>query len=113
MVQDMFAEQAKILGVSVDEVKTAWAEGKNMWELAKAKGISEDTIKAKMQSLREERMKEELSALVSKGIITQAQADSRLKSIQTMKENMNGKRLGGRGGKGQGMMGWMPGMFNF
>ncbi len=112
MTQNMFEEQAKLLGVSVDEIKTAWAQGQNMWELAKAKGISEDTIKAKMQTLRKERMTEELKVLVSKGIITQAQADLRIKSMETMSQNMNGKKLGGRGEKGRGM-GWMPGMFNF
>ena len=77
MQQKMFTEQANLLGVSVDEVKNAWANGQNIFELAKAKGISEDTLKAKMESLRAERMKSEMQTLVSKGVITQAQADAR------------------------------------
>ncbi len=90
--------------LSVDEVKNAWANGQNIFELAKAKGISEDTLKAKMETLRSEKHKTQLQALVTKGVITQAQADARLKSMETMKEKMGDKK-----GKGRGM-GHMMGM---
>lgn len=104
MQQKMFTEQANLLGVSVDEVKNAWANGQNIFELAKAKGISEDTLKAKMDTLRSEKHKTQLQALVTKGVITQAQADARLKSMETMKE-----KIGDKKGKGRGM-GHMMGM---
>lgn len=104
MQQKMFTEQANLLGISVDEVKNAWANGQNIFELAKAKGISEDTLKAKMDTLRAEKHKTQLQALVTKGVITQAQADARLKSMETMKEKMGDKK-----GKGRGM-GHMMGM---
>lgn len=110
MQQDMFARQAELLGISVDEVKDAWATGQNIFELAKAKGISEEDLKAKMQSMREAKMKEELQSLVSAGVITQAQADSRLQHMQSMKN-----QLGEKKGRGHGMAGHMmpfgPGIF--
>ena len=111
MQQKMFTEQANLLGVSVDEVKNAWANGQNIFELAKAKGISEDTLKAKMESLRAERMKSEMQTLVSKGVITQAQADARIKSMETMKAKIGEKK--GKGGKAHGghMMPFAPGLF--
>ena len=102
---EMFTQYASVLGLSVAEVKAAWAQGKNMLTLAKEKGISQTDLQAKMQALRQTEMKEHLATLVSKGVITQAQADQRL---AYMKSNTNvGK--GGRGGQrgmGMGMMGF-------
>lgn len=106
MQKTMFAEQASLLGISVDEVKNAWANGQNIWELAKAKGISEDALKTKMEAMRKAKMTEELNALVSSGVITQAQADARIKFLETAKTKVEGKGKG----KGRGMM--MP-MFHF
>jgi len=108
MQQKMFDEQANLLGISVDEVKNAWANGQNIFELAKAKGISEDVLKTKMEKLRSNRMKTGLQALVSKGVITQAQADARLKNMEAMKGKI------GKHGKGRGaghMMGLGAGIF--
>ncbi|MDQ5962648.1 MAG: hypothetical protein QG653_455 [Patescibacteria group bacterium] len=102
---EMFAQHASILGLSVAEVKTAWAQGKNMLTLAKEKGISQTDLQAKMQALRQAEMKEHLSTLVSKGVITQAQADQRL---TYMKSNVGtGKNANkGQRGTGRGMMGF-------
>ena len=93
--QDMFQQEANILGLSVDEVKTAWAEGKTMQELATAKGITSEQLQTKMQAARQAEMKTHLQALVDQGVITQAQADSRLKFMQERIPNGQGKM--GRG----------------
>lgn len=85
----IFEDQANLLGITVNEVKQAWAEGKDIFTLAKEKGISEDALKQKMKDLREQEMKSKLQILVDKGIITQDQADARLKSMQNIK---HGKR---------------------
>lgn len=92
----MFQSQASLIGASLDEVKNAWAEGKNFMTLAKEKGITEEQLQAKMKTERLAKMKEHLQALVTKGVITQAQADKRLSVMQTKSSQ---KEEGGRGGR--------------
>lgn len=81
--ESMFKHEASILGVSIDEIKAAWAEGKNPQEIAKAKGINQADIEKRMKAAAQQKTKEQLQTLVSKGIITQAQADQRLKVMET------------------------------
>lgn len=99
--QTMFQEQADILGISVDDVKNAWADGKTLMELAQEKGITQEQLQTKMQELRNSQMKSQLQTLVDKGIITQAQADKRLATMQN-KLSQGGHRMG-RGFRGMGM----------
>ena len=101
----MFQNHATMLGLSVDEVKTAWASGKDLKTLAKEKGISLDTVKQKMDATRLTNQKTMLSTLVTKGVITQVQADQRLATLST-KTAKGGTGEGKRGGRGFGMMGW-------
>ncbi len=101
--QDRFTEQANMLGISVDEVKSAWAQGKTLQQLATEKGISTEQLQAKMKTQAEERMKSMLQTLVEKGIITQSQADQRLEYMKNNAQN-SGKGFHGRKG-GMGMMG--------
>jgi len=103
----MFENEAKLLGVSVDEVKNAWAIGKSMKELAEEKGITAEQLKAKIQALQLTQMKSHLTSLVSQGVITEAQANQRLQFATTQGER-GGKR-GGRGHGGMGMGGMMGG----
>lgn len=101
--QEMFTQHASVLGISVDQVKAYWAQGKNVREIATTVGITDEQLQAKMQTLRQTEMKEHLSTLVSQGVITQAQADSRL---SYMASNTGGKGAGGMGfGKGKGVRG--------
>lgn len=100
----IFQEQASLIGASVDEVKTAWAEGKDMKTLAKEKGITEDQLKAKMDSARKAQMKTTLATLVTKGVITQAQADSRI-AFMEKQSTTKGKGVMHRGHRGGAMMG--------
>ncbi|MBP9732697.1 MAG: hypothetical protein KBD29_04550 [Candidatus Magasanikbacteria bacterium] len=92
---DMFANQAELTGISVDEIKNAWAEGKKVNELLTEKGIDPETIRAKMKVQHEEKMKEQMQTLVTKGIITQEQADKRIEFMKNhvpeVKEKMRGR----------------------
>jgi hypothetical protein len=72
---EMFQHEAALLGISVDEVKNAWAQGKDMQALLKEKGISEESLRAKIKVEQETKMKEHLASLVASGKLTQAQAD--------------------------------------
>lgn len=100
----MFQEQATLIGATVDEVKTAWAEGKDLRTLAKEKGLTDEQLKAKMTAKRDEQMKSMLTSLVTKGVITQAQADKRLATMLAQKANK--KEGGKRGGMHGGMKGF-------
>jgi len=113
MQETMFKEQASFLGLTLDEVKNAWASGQSMLDLAKSKGVTEEALRAKMQTARQEMMKQELKALVDKGVITQAQADARLKHMETMKGKMVDSFGKNNNGKARGHMNWIPGGFNF
>ena len=101
--QTLFAEGASLLGVSVDEIKVAWAKGQNLQDLAIAKGITKDQLMQKMKDRRIAEHKANLQALVTRGVITQGQADSRLTFMQTMADKkpstmMKGEMKGvGRG----------------
>lgn len=107
----MFQEEALLIGVSVDEVKAAWADGKNFKTLAKEKGVTEGQLQAQIKAKRDEQMKSTLTALVSKGVITQAQADKRLAYMQTKAATTKtGGKKGGRGGMHEGMKGMMDGL---
>ena len=103
--QDMFTHEASLLGISVDEVKAAWAKGETMQQLMQEKGISKETVQAKMQEERKTQMQTMLKALVDKGIITQAQADQRQAVMEKNIENDKGGFGGGMHemGMGRGM----------
>jgi acyl-CoA hydrolase len=79
--QNMFAQQAELLGVSVAEIKDAWAQGKTMRELAQEKGISDEALAEKMKAAHTARLQAGLTALVEAGVITQAQADQRSAAV--------------------------------
>ena len=104
--QQMFEQHAKILGLSVDEVKNAWAAGKNLQDLAKEKNLSKEQIQVRMKEAQLQNIKTQLQTLVSKGIITQVQADTRLKTIQANQDKKGPMNMGHRKGpRGRGM--WM------
>ena len=98
--QTMFAEQAKLLGITIPEFTAQWALGKTMREIAAEKGISDADLHARIQSAKKEELRTQLNALVAKNIITQAQADQRF----TFMENRIAKDKDkmGRGGRHMG-----------
>lgn len=101
----MFIDQASLIGATVDEVKNAWADGKSLVDLAKEKGLTEEQLQTKMKAQRDAQMKTQLATLVSKGIITQAQADKRIAFMQTQSSKTGKWGKHGMGG-GMGMMGF-------
>ncbi len=78
MFEEQMVKQSTLLGITVSDMKAAWAEGKSVAEIAKEKNISEADLRARRQAQQEAEMKTWLQLLVTKGQITQAQADARL-----------------------------------
>jgi hypothetical protein len=98
--QTMFQNEATLLGLSIDDVKSAWAQGKTLQQLATDHGITADQLQQKMKDARAAQLKTKLQTLVDKGIITQAQADQRLQFLQNAAQNMKGGHMGMRGFRG-------------
>lgn len=97
--QTQFQGAANLLGLSVDDVKAAWAKGESLQQLAQDHGISQDQLKQKMLDAGNQQTQQRLQVLVDKGVITQAQADSRLQFMQQLAQNGKGGHLG-RGFRG-------------
>ena len=93
--KSIFADEATLLGISVDDVKAGWAQGKTLKEIAADHGITADQLKVKMQAAQAAQMKTHLQTLVTAGVITQTQADSRFAAMQA--RIVNQKAKGGRG----------------
>ena len=89
--QSMFQKEADILGISLDDVKTAWAKGENLQQLAQDHGITQAQLTQKIQDARIAEIKTQLQNLVSGGVITQAQADQRLQFMQNLQTNNKGR----------------------
>lgn len=97
--QNMFQNQAQLLGISLDELKTKWAEGKSLREIMDEKDISQEQVETRLKEMRFNQVKSQLQILVSKGVITQAQADSRLKAMEDHldKASLKKERMGRMG----------------
>lgn len=107
--EEMFKNQAVVLGMSIEDYKAAWAEGKNFFEIAESKGFTKEQLFEKMKAQKQTQMKAMLQKLVEKGVITQAQADQRLANWEKAQTNgTNGQKT--RAGFGK-MHGMMKGMF--
>lgn len=105
--QVMFQEKADLLGISVDEFKNYWAEGKDVREIADELGITDEELRTKMQAAHQQSMQEHMQVLVDQGVITQAQADARLQHMQDMQNNMgNGEGQGPFAGRHGGHHGF-------
>ncbi len=87
----MFQKKADFMGISVDEMKNAWAEGKNFKEIAEEQGITQEQIQERMRETKEEYLQNRFQAMVDNGIISQGQADQRL---QFMEERMADGQMG-------------------
>ena len=97
--QTMFEQQAGLLGMTVDEFKAAWAQGKTVRDIATERGITDEALRAKMLELGKQKMKTQLQTLVDRGVITQAQADSRSAAMES--RTANGQMKGGMRGFGR------------
>lgn len=87
----LFQYEAQILGISIDDVKNAWADGKTMQQIMKEKNISQDQVNKNIKDYQIQQYKTQLQTLVSKGVITQAQADKRLQYMQNKIQNSDSK----------------------
>jgi hypothetical protein len=96
--EQRLTSEASLLGITLDEMKSFWSQGKSVKEIATEKGISETDLASKMKAQRIEMMKTHLATLVSEDKLTQTQADARLKAA----ESKNLDDFGGSGGKGCG-----------
>lgn len=107
---EMMTKKAEILGINLEELKTAWVEGKNFKEIAESKGITQEQMHEKMQIIRSEMMKQRLQNLVVDGKITQAQADARLANMLKNEGKMGGfgQGQGKSGGRQGGQFGTCP-----
>lgn len=104
----MFEAQANLIGATVAEVKAAWAQGKSLEQLATEKGVTKEVLKTKMEAQRKAQLTTQLQALVSQGVITQAQADQRLSFVTTQATTNAGKgkmKRGMMGGRAMGGFG--------
>ena len=90
----MFEQKAALLGISVEEMKNAWAEGKNFHEFMEESGLTKEDLKARMKESMEARMAEHLQSLVDDDVITQEQADQRSESVGEGKGFKKGFRHG-------------------
>lgn len=103
--EEMTREKSGMLGVSPEQYKQSWAEGKNFREMAEEQGISQEEIRQRMQETRQVRMEQRLQALVEEGVISQEQAQER---INYMQEHMGQRAGDGRGGRFKGHGGDCP-----
>ena len=87
----MFENKATLLGISVEEMKDVWAEGKSLWEIAEDLGLTQEELQERMQAARKEQLQNQMQALVEQGVISQEQANKRL---QFMEERMANGKMG-------------------
>lgn len=76
--QEMFLKKANLLGITPEAMKEYWSQGKDLREIANEMGLSLEDLEIKMKEKRESQMRERMSFLVEKGLITQEQAEKRL-----------------------------------
>ena len=89
--ETMFQTKANLLGISVDEMKNAWAGGKTLLEIAEEQGISQEQFQENMKEARQGRWQSHFQAMADNGVISQEQADQRL---QFMEERMADGQMG-------------------
>ena len=100
---NMLQARAQALGMSRQDLQNELNGGKTMADILQSKGLTLEQFHEKM----EEQMKTYLQNLVTKGQITQAQADQRMQFIEQKHKSQTspGTGLGmGRPGSGHGMM---------
>jgi len=81
----MLKNKADALGITVDELQTLLNSGKKLIDIAAEKGLTQEQLCQKAQT----QMQTKIQAMVSAGILTQAQAD-RWKTWAENKQEGNG-----------------------
>lgn len=88
---------ANALGISTQTLDAEIAAGKTMSELAASYGLTEASLKAKLEAAREAEIKADLSTRVATGKITQAQADKILNHKLSKNGEHRGHKMNKRG----------------
>jgi len=88
--EEMFKAKADLLGISIEQLKEYWSEGKNIGEIAVEMDISEEELRSKIQESHKAKMTEHLNLLVERGRITQEQADTKFTYMQERMDNCDG-----------------------
>ena len=89
---------AGVLGMTADEVKAAFEDGKTLQDLADEANVDIEDVHDAIQAVHETEMRERIAQSVEDGNMTQAQADWMLQGLDN--GYMMGK--GGPGGFGRG-----------
>lgn len=95
----VFQQHATTLGLPVDVLKDGWADGKSIREIATASGLADAQVSERLAAAYKAHMKAQVQAMVTSGVITQAQADRRLQALDRLAAGRSakmGKRLGWR-----------------
>lgn len=90
---DELEAAAGVLGMTTDEVKAAFEDGKTLQDLAGEAGVDIEDVHAAIQAVHETEMRERIAQQVEDGTITQAQSD-------WMLEGLNNGYMMGKGGSG-------------
>ena len=85
--QAMFQQQADLLGITLDQYREKWADGKTLKEIAAELGITQEQLVERAKKAQQDRLSAQLKILVDKGVITQAQADRRLQFMAQQLKN--------------------------
>lgn len=97
--QIMFEKKAEFLGITVDQLKDAWAEGKTLSEIAEQYGVTQEQLQERFRAQAQEKMQFHIQALVDNGVITQEQAEQK---FQFMENKLENAKFGRRFHKGFG-----------
>ena len=89
--ETMFENRAEILGITAEELKQAWADGKKLCEIAEEQGLTQEELQERMREVKIERLQTHIQTLVADGKISQEQANEKMENMQEMFENGNGK----------------------
>lgn len=81
---------AKVLGISLENIKTQISAGKNIKDIVSASGMTFQVFRDNMQALKKENIKKDVTDRVLSGKITQAQAD---KILNNLDNRINKKEL--------------------
>lgn len=87
----MFEYKAEALGMTIEELKQAWYDSKDLSEIAEDQGITLEELREQMKEQKKERMLAYMQTLVDEGKITQEQADEKIEWMQNMSQNWEGK----------------------
>jgi len=88
--QAMFEKTAEILGISIDDVKNGWADGKTVSQIAQEHGISQQQLQQRMRDLSLQQSKDDIQILVDEGVISQEQANRRMQAMENRMQDGGG-----------------------